>query len=160
MSVNFSFSEQVAVNKLAKFCAYQDRSAGEVLHKLNSYKIFGERADKIIEFLKNEKFIDDNRFAGIYIKSKIGIKNWGRNKIYLGLKSKFLENEKIAEALNNIDIDEYNIALKKVIEKKTKELGEDLSYDTSNKVIRYAQSKGFTISEILNYLNKYNNDTR
>ncbi|OIP02636.1 MAG: hypothetical protein AUJ98_00855 [Bacteroidetes bacterium CG2_30_33_31] len=160
MGVEFSFSEKEALNKLAKYCAYQDRSSGEVMQKLNSFKIYGENANKIIEFLKVEKFLDDKRFVNIYIKSKIRFKHWGRNKIFKGLKSKFAENEIINEALSNLDLDEYNMALKEVIEKKTKELGGELNFENNNKIIRYAQSKGFTISEILKYLNNKDDDTR
>ena len=141
------------LNKLARYCSYRDRSIGEVKQKMKILGVPLEKYPKFISSLTEEKFLDEERFCKIYIRSKLLQNHWGRQKIYAGLKHKFVDNDTIEKALNEIDLDEYESVLIKVLRKKTKELEYMESKLRNQKIIRYALSKGFTYDEIMKQLN-------
>jgi len=148
----FSHSEKQVLNKLARFCSYRDRSEGEVKQKMKALGVSKEKYPKFISCLTDEKFLDEERFCRIYVRSKLLQNHWGRQKIYSGLKSKFVANHNIENALNTLDIEEYNSILSDVLQRKSKELESEDSSIKKQKIIRYALSKGFTYGEILELL--------
>lgn len=56
---------------------------------------------RAIEFLKEYKFIDDDKFVELYIKEKI--RSQGKGKIKYSLVKKGIDENKITEKLNNVD---------------------------------------------------------
>ena len=64
-----------------------------------------------MDFLKQYKFIDDEKFTETYIKDKL--KSQGKNRIKYSLLNKGIDEELIKEKLSYIDNDdEENVALK------------------------------------------------
>ena len=153
MDYDFSFSEKQLINKIMRFCAYRDRSIWEVKQKMKSLGVMAEKYPIFISYLMKEKFLDEERFCKIYVRSKILQNNWGRQKIYAGLKSKYVDIQMIEEALNSLDVEEYMDILKNVLLKKSKELASKEPNNRKQKLIRYALSKGFTYDEIMQQLN-------
>ena len=142
------------LKKAARFCSYRDRSTGEVKQKLKSLGVASGEYQKFIDYLTQEKFLDEERFCKIYLRSKILQNNWGRQKIYAGLKSKYVDNQMIEDTLKSIDMEEYMQVLENVLLKKSKELASEEPNIRKQKLIRYALSKGFTYDEIIQKINK------
>lgn len=71
---------------------------------------------KTLEFLKSYSFVDDFKYAELYIKEKI--KSQGKNKIKYSLLKKGIDEKLVKEKLSQIDSDiEYSVA-KTLAEKK------------------------------------------
>ncbi len=152
MDIEFTFPEKEVLKKIARFCSYRDRSIGEVKLKLRSLGVTSGENQKFIDYLTQEKYLDEERFSRVYVRSKLLHNHWGRQKIYAGLKSKFVDIQHIEKALETIDMDEYNVILKGVLQKKTIELKSLEPIARKQKLIRYALSKGFTYEEIMKQL--------
>jgi regulatory protein len=58
------------LKKISSFCASKERTEKEVIEKLTSWECSGENLDCIVSVLKNEKFLDEERFARNYVSSK------------------------------------------------------------------------------------------
>ena len=71
------FSIKEIILKLEKYCLYQDRCYFEVEKKIKEYTQDKNSVEIILEHLRNEKFLDEKRFAENYVRGKINIKEIG-----------------------------------------------------------------------------------
>ena len=67
-----------ALQKLQRYCAYQDRCHQEVRAKLLSLGVYGDEMEEIIVSLIEDKFLDEERFARSFARGKFRLKQWGR----------------------------------------------------------------------------------
>ncbi len=135
--------------KIENWCAYQDRCSFEVREKLKNFDLSNEENQKMIDELIASNFIDDNRFASSFVSGKFRIKNWGKIKITHHLKQKRIPKELILSAINEIEDDEYQEIIVKLISKKKKEIKTKLSeYEVKSKVFNYLISKGFELEDV------------
>ncbi len=129
------------LEKIRKFCVYQERSIFDVKMKLQSWKIDESIISEIILQLKKEDFIDEERFAIAYANGKLRNNRWGKNKIYYALQQKQVPDLTIQIALNSIDEDEYIKILKAVI--ASKNINDENQFRCNQKLVKYAMQKGF-----------------
>ncbi len=144
--------------KIAAFCAYQERNEKEVSDKLISWDIDPAIIEKIIELLKEEKFIDNNRYVASYINGRFRFKKWGKIKIEAFLKQKGLNNDLIKESINAIPKEEYQETIYTLIAKKNKSLSKDSLLVRKQKLARFLASKGFEGDLVWQCINSYNFD--
>ena len=106
-----------------------------------------------IEFLKKYGYVDDIRYAKLYISSKQNSKSI--KQIELELYKKGVNKEKVSKVLLEMDLSNEE-ALNKLIEKIIRKY--DLNDKTQyNKMCRYLLGKGFSYGEIQEALFKYTN---
>lgn len=132
-----------ALQKAQNYCAYRERCQQEVRTKLYEWGLYPKEVEQIITKLISENFINEERFAKAFTSGKLRIKNWGRNKIKMMLKQLAVSDYSIKKALQEIDEDEYNVILIKVIDKKARIVKEKNEYKRKNKIAAYAMGKGF-----------------
>ena len=137
-----------ALKKMLHYCNYQDRCKKEIYSKLNSLELDDDN-DKnfIIDFLQDEGFINDERYCRLYVKSKLNVKKWGVNKIKLSLISKGIDKDIIDSVLSEIDEDSYKDELINLL--KNKKINETDPYKRKAKLVRYAVSKGYSLSLVM-----------
>jgi regulatory protein len=114
-----------------------------VIEKLQKWGVNPNDCEKIIEYLKSEKFVDEQRYCRFFVKDKFRFNLWGKNKIAYMLSVKNLPKEFIAEALEQIDYEEYIAALSAMLHSKAKSIKTADLYQKNAKLYRFAQSKGF-----------------
>jgi regulatory protein len=107
-----------ALLKLAAFCAYRERCSSEVQAKMAEWELSESLQKRLIAYLQTENYLNDERFATAYARSKFRQKQWGRIKIRLMLRQKKLSDSIIRSALNSIDGDEYWDTLLELAKKK------------------------------------------
>lgn len=146
-----SYSE--VLSKMMRFCAYQERSVFEVEQKL---RVFGQSSDDndlIIDYLVNDDFLNNERFAAAYVKGKVSIKKWGFYKIKQGLSQKGIRGAEAEDALKEINEEVYFQNLEELSEKKLRLLeGEDKK---SERMYRFLLSKGYEGELIVKMIKKY-----
>ncbi len=148
-----SFTVNEIRDKLAKYCAYQDRCHWEVENKLNEFNLIPEAKDEIIIYLIENKFLNEERFAKSFARGKFSQKNWGRIKIRSELKKRKIPMKLIETGLNEIDENDYLQTLKNLFEKKKESLkNERESFKKKAKIRNYLLQKGFE-SELIQMLN-------
>lgn len=134
------------LSKMAKFCAYQERCLMEIKEKLSTFTISYQEEKDLIQYLEQDNFFNDLRYAQCIVRGKFGMKNWGRIKIIYYLKQKNISTKNIDIALEEIDENEYEKTLENLIQKKTNQLKEKEKIDKNSlqqKIWLYAQQKGF-----------------
>lgn len=128
--------------KLARLCSVKEICRYDVIEKLHKWEIYDE-AEEIADWLEDEKFIDDNRFARFYVRDKYRFNKWGRIKISYHLKHKHIASGIIQEAFEEIDEEEYKDILATLISQKYNSLKDEDLIQKKAKLVRYAQGKGF-----------------
>ena len=136
------------IDRIYKFCAYQDRSVYETRLKIRSLKIQEMNEDQLIDRLIADKFLDDVRFAQHFVQGKMNAKGWGVAKIKQGLFQKGIPESIIKEVLREIDETQYLDNLKREIQKWEKV--NDLNTQTKPKLIRFLMSKGYSYDQVIN----------
>lgn len=147
--------------KLERFCAYQERSQKQVEEKGRKLGLSQAQINLAMVELIQSNFLNEERFAMAYVKGKVNIKGWGRNKLILGLKRAGLAQSLINKALLTVGEEKNEKALNIQLRKKLKSLfkndetvdlileGEEkLDFETRSKVVRFLLGKGFEYDEI------------
>ena len=93
--------------RLATLCARCEQAEGDLRKKLRDWGIASSDADAIIDRLKQERYLDNERYAHAYCRDKLRFNGWGRIKIAFMLKGKGVEQEFIDAALAQIDEEQY-----------------------------------------------------
>ncbi|GAB2948586.1 regulatory protein RecX [Hymenobacter coalescens] len=132
-----------ALQKIAAYCAYQERSHREVETELRGYGLDEDEAAEIMMRLVREKLLDDERFARSFVRGKHRLKKWGRRRIRLELKQRGLSEFCIKAGLSEIDGDEYYQNLKELLEKKNALEKESNPHKRRQKLTAYATQKGY-----------------
>jgi len=132
--------------KMARFCAFQERSELEVKRKLSSWKLGVQDSHLIIAKLQEEGFLDQMRFAQAFCRGKFRQNKWGRLRIKHELKAKGVAADTIHLALAIIDPEEYEATLVALAQKKKHLVAQKglLSVqEIKQKVFVYLLSRGF-----------------
>ena len=78
---------------------------------------------EVINYLKENRFLDEKRFVEAYVQGKVRIKKWGRQKIKAALYQKRIDAKLIQEGIYAfISDEEYQLVLESLIERKNREL--------------------------------------
>ena len=150
MEQNKSFHEFLL--KAERFCAYQERCSYEVKQKLKELGADEKSTEKLISSLREDDYLNDERFALLFASGKFRIKRWGKNKIRAEIRMKKIADSLIANALNSINEAEYKKTILHLIQKKEKELRSDKSEAKKQKIFRFILSKGFEPGNVMQVL--------
>ena len=112
--------------------------------------------DNAINYLIENKFIDDGRYAEYFVRDKLKFNKWGRIKIKYALRLKHIEEEMIDNSMSQINPDLYNEILDEIIQSKIKSIGSIKTAANKAKLLRFAAQKGFTSSEIFSAIDRVN----
>lgn len=140
---HIELSQEQIIQKLESFCSYRERCVAEVNQKLYQLKADANDYDFYINYLKENNFLNETRFANSFARGKNSIKKWGRKKILMELKSKKISDSTIRQSLEQIDEGMYLIKLQDILEKKNRTTKETDAYKRKQKLIQFALQKGY-----------------
>ncbi len=155
MPGNNPMEYKVALQRAAALCSRQEQCSSQIRAKLNMWKVSAEDAQKIIERLKSEQFLDDQRYATFYVREKFRLNSWGKVKMSVMLAQKGISQENIEEAMKQIDPELYKQTCTRLISDKAATINESNSFKRKGKLFRYAAQRGFEsdlIHQILSYI--------
>lgn len=132
-----------ARQKVLRYCAYQERSHQEVKNKLYELGLYSSDVDEMLSYLITEGFLNEERYAKLFAGGKFRVKQWGRIKIVHALEGKGLSKNCIRLGLKEIDEDDYQQTLKKLISSKLSEVGRENPFVTRDKVSKSLILKGY-----------------
>jgi len=136
-------SQEIAYEKLKRYCAYQDRCHSEVRTKLLSLKIYGDDLEEVITELIKQDYLNEERFARSFTRGKFRLKKWGRNKIKQHLYAKRISAYCIKKGMEEIEEEEYLDTLRDLMHKKIEQRPELAKLIRKDKTIKYAVSRGY-----------------
>ncbi len=147
-------STENAIARLEALCARAEHCSFELSTKLRGWGITGASAEKIINHLIDNRFVDDLRFAQSFVRDRYRFSGHGRRKIILALIAKHIPRNIINTALEEIDDEVYFNNLCHIINRKASSLDMTI-YDNRNKVYRYAIGRGYESNLIVKALKLY-----
>ena len=185
-----SMDKEQALDRLRARCSREEVSSGMALALLRKWSSSHSGAGRsgngagncacclserdmagIIALLVREKFIDDVRFAGAFVRDKLKFNGWGKRKIVFKLKSLGVDDDIIEEALRR----NYYVSgcaadggvcdeaeglsgqkvLERLLEKKWRSLKEDEPLQVRKaKAVRFVAGRGFEYGDIIAALAK------
>ena len=131
------------LDKMAKYCAYQERCVKEVRDKLKTFDIAEEEKSKILDYLLDNRFVNDERYAKAFVRGKVNQSGWGVNKIRFHLIQKGIGKDIINEALGQTDEEVYRQRLIEILKTKAKTIKAASDFEKKRKLAAYAMQKGF-----------------
>ena len=145
----YNFGKKVAYC----FLNYKQRSEKEVRKKLTEKKISPHNSEKIIESLKELKFIDDRNYAKLYLEDKLTHKPEGKRKLTIKLAGKGITKETIDDTMGKIYDEETEFKkAEEVLRKYFVKLKQMKPLEKKQKCFRHLLSKGFDYEIINNVL--------
>ena len=141
-----------ALHKAAALCTRSEKCETDIRTKLNTWEISESDTNKIINYLKEENFLDDARYCSFFVKDKSRFNKWGKIKIGYALRIKKIDESIIVQALAQLDDKEILATLQSIFETKLKTLKYKDEFDRKAKLIRFGLSRGFEMEQIKNAL--------
>ena len=92
-----------ALQKLQRYCAYQERSPFEVDRKLQKIGLPRDRHEEVIAQLMEDSFLDEYRFTEAYTRGKLNQKQWAPRRIRMGLNEHRIPRVTIDRILRQVD---------------------------------------------------------
>ena len=128
-------------DKFMKYVVFKKRTENEVRNKCKTLKYDEENIDEIIEYFKENDYINDEKYVERYIQNVMRLKNSSINEIKIDLLRRGIDDSLIEKNITE-ELEEYEeksaiiLANKKI---KTMEL---------EKLKRYLLNKGFSYSNV------------
>ena len=149
-----NFGKKAAI----RFLNYKQRTEKEVYRKLKSHKLSDESINKIMFFLKEFKFVNDENYAKLFVESKKLLKPEGRRTVRMKLAQKGIGKELSEKSVSeNYSEEEELIKAKELYDKYRKKVRGKNEADKKQKCYRFLLSKGFTY-DLINRVLKVEED--
>ncbi|MFL0160988.1 regulatory protein RecX [Aquirufa salirivi] len=144
------------LQKLARYCAYQERCVWEIQVKLESFAILPEDQATYLDWLEDNNYLNQERFAKLFVRSKFNQKSWGRNKIKFELKRLQVKDALIQKALEELKELPYDARLESLLIEKFNHVKDPNEWAKKQKCYQYALRKGFEPDLISLYIQQLN----
>ena len=138
-----------ALSRAAAQCSRSEHSIEQIRQKLRQWGITPTHAEQIIAQLIDEKYLDELRYAIAYVRDKYRLQHWGRAKISTMLCLQHISQTDIAQALNEIDPQEYHDNLVHTLQAKRRTLKDQDPRIIRDKLLRHAATRGYEAEEII-----------
>ena len=159
-----TLSDEALLLRMRKYCALRERSIKEVSKKLFELDVLEDKALLIIEKLKQEGFLNEDRYVSAYARGKFRNKKWGKKKIEMELKKQGIAKELLQKGLSEIESADYLQVLDTLLIKKWKLIkaktgnsdysDNDLFTPAMQKLLNYAMQKGFEYDLVIDRVKK------
>lgn len=143
-----------ALQSLMRLCARGERSTGDAMRLMRTWGVPEGERQAVVDRLVAQRFIDNGRYAELYVREKSRLSGWGAHKIAMQLRTKGVEKEVIAEALATIDRDEQGDRLAEKLSRKMRTTKAQSDYEMRGKLLRYALGLGYDYDDANTALDK------
>ena len=147
-------SEKEMLQRLVHYCARREHSLHEAVTKLEQIGATPSQIETITAKLIQHSFINNERFALLYARSKLRQNQWGRYKIRQGLQKHQIDRATQSKALQSLDEEEYIQVLNSLFLKKTKAMGKIDTFAKKQKLQSYLAQCGFENQLIIEITSK------
>jgi regulatory protein len=96
---------QKALDAAYAYLNRRDRTVGEVRGQLQRRGVAGELIEAAIRTLREQGFVDDARFARLFVADKRQLEQWGGDRIRRGLLARGIDRELADTALAEVSAD-------------------------------------------------------
>ena len=147
-------------DKLRNLCSRREYCSSDIRRKaLTALDNDREGADKVMDLLIKDKYVDDYRYSCAYARDKASIAGWGPSKIRYMLSSKGVDRDVIDRAMLEIDESKADQRLDRLVRSRYASLRNDPQFRV--KLLRYVVGRGYSYDEassVIDELMKERND--
>ena len=137
---------EIALQRLTALCASAEHCEYEMTEKMRKWEVDESDRQRIVEYLRDAKFVDDERYARAFVKDKIKYNKWGRRKVEQALWAKHIADDIRQRVLDEVDDSEYKSVLADLLKSKRRSIKAATDYELNMKLIKFALSRGFDYS--------------
>ena len=135
------------LNRYQALCSRSEQCCADILRKLlKTFEGDAGKAQEVLDSLKADKFVDDARYAAAFARDKARLDGWGPLKIRFKLRAKGIAEADIEEGLRQIDSDEAEDKLYRLVLAKRKSLEGDPQIKL--KLLKYALGRGYSYDQV------------
>lgn len=153
-----TITETQALQKLTTLCSRAEHCSYEVQEKLCRWAVPEDAQARIMTYLIDHQYIDDNRYCQAFIEDKLNYNHWGRRKIEQALWLKRIDKGISAPLLDEITKEEWLEHLRPQIKRLLCTTKADNNYKLRQKVIRTVLGRGFDLDLILQCIDDMPNE--
>lgn len=143
------------LTQMEAICSRREYCSADIAEKLKRKGLSAADAAKILQSLRNGKYLDDSRYAAAFARDKSSLAGWGPTKIAFQLRRKGISDEIVKEALGEIDSSKAAARLDEVLGWKWKDLRREVDIQKKRiKALRFALGRGYSYEEALAVIKK------
>lgn len=142
-----------ALGNAMALCAQREYCSSDIRMKLKGQGLERHDISSIIDVLKKEKFIDEERYAKAFVRDRFFQNRWGKIKIAAQLRAKTISESIIDKALEEIDKDLYRDTVTEIMNDHRKKTKANTRYELKGKLLRFGLSRGFESNLLYDILN-------
>lgn len=103
-----------------------------------------DEADLAVEYLTENRYIDDARYARCYAADKFRFNKWGKERIMMQLRMKRIPDNAILDAIDEVfDTESEKNTIESELAKKLRGIKNDPRQKQWEKLMRFAISRGY-----------------
>lgn len=144
-----SRTPEQALAALMRLCARAEKCESDARRLMRGWGLGEQEAAAVLERLVRERFIDDRRYAAMFVREKLHLSGWGAYKIRTALSRKEIAREAIDEAMAAVDPAAQRPRLEEQLRRKMRTLRCNPPYELRTKLIRYGLSLGYSYETVL-----------
>lgn len=145
---------------LMRLCSRAERSSGDAKRLMATWEVPEQDRIGVLRRLKEERFIDDERYATAFVREKVNLSGWGEYKIRSALRRKGIAEDIIARAIREISPEQSTQRLVERLQRKLKTVKYTSLYDLKNKLIRHGIALGFSMETLLPHVKQLTRDIK
>ena len=138
-----------ALAALMRLCARAEKSQEDARRLMRGWGLAERDAEGVLAKLVRDRFIDDARYAGAFVREKLRLSGWGEYKIRTALQRKRIDRALIDAALAEADRSGMDERLRRQLERKARTARYSTQYELKTKLIRYGLSLGYDYETVL-----------
>ena len=139
--------DTAVLTRFQALCSRSEQCSADIYRKLlKTFEGDEDKAQEVLQSLKKDKFVDDARYAAAFARDKSRLEGWGPIKIRFKLRAKGISDAAIEEGLSQIDSDEANEKLYRLVSARRKALEGDPQIKL--KLLKYALGRGYSYDQI------------
>ena len=138
-----------ALAALMRLCARAEKSQEDARRLMRGWGLAERDAEGVLAKLVRDRFIDDARYAGAFVREKLRLSGWGEYKIRTALQRKRIDRALIDAALAEADRSGMDERLRRQLERKARTAKYSTQYELKTKLIRYGLSLGYVYETVV-----------
>ncbi len=138
-----SLTPELAYPKIKQYCGYSERCHYDVREKLFGMGLAKKDVEILLSRLIEEDYLNEERFATLFVGGHFRQKKWGRAKIVYALRQKRVSEQNIKRGLQEINNEDYLLVLQKLALAKWASLKAEQHISREAKTSAYLLQKGY-----------------
>ncbi|CUQ87135.1 recombination regulator RecX [Alistipes finegoldii] len=149
-----------ALAALMRLCARAEKSQEDARRLMRGWGLAERDAEGVLAKLVRDRFIDDARYAGAFVREKLRLSGWGEYKLRTALQRKRIDRALIDAALAEADRSGMDERLRRQLERKARTAKYSTQYELKTKLIRYGLSLGYDYETVVEAASGLVTDTK